>query len=58
MALPETKLLRQADEADAILFGAMGLPDVRGDDGTEIIPQLDLRFHFNLYAGVYVPAAI
>jgi 3-isopropylmalate dehydrogenase len=30
----------------------MGLPDVRGKDGTEIIPQLDLRFHFNLYAGV------
>jgi 3-isopropylmalate dehydrogenase len=41
-----------ADEADAILFGAMGLPDVRGADGTEIIPQLDLRFHFGLYAGV------
>jgi hypothetical protein len=38
--------------ADAILFGAMGLPHVRGTDGTEIIPQLDLRFHFDLYAGV------
>jgi DNA-binding FadR family transcriptional regulator len=32
------------DKADAILFGAMGLPHVRGADGTEIIPQLDLRF--------------
>ena len=41
-----------AREADAILFGAMGLPHVRGTDGTEIIPQLDLRFHFDLYAGV------
>lgn len=51
VALPESTL-RQADEAEAILFGAMGLPDVRGEDGTEIIPQLDLRFHFNLYAGV------
>ena len=51
VALPD-ETLRQADEADAILFGAMGLPDVRGEDGTEIIPQLDLRFHFNLYAGV------
>jgi 3-isopropylmalate dehydrogenase len=38
--------------ADAILFGAMGLPDVRQADGTEIIPQLDLRFALDLYAGV------
>lgn len=38
--------------ADAILFGAMGLPDVRQHDGTEIIPQLDLRFALDLYAGV------
>jgi len=35
-----------------MLFGAMGLPHVRGADGTEIIPQLDLRMHFDLYAGV------
>jgi 3-isopropylmalate dehydrogenase len=51
VALPE-ETLRAAEEADAILFGAMGLPDVRGPDGTEVMPQLDLRFHFNLYAGV------
>jgi 3-isopropylmalate dehydrogenase len=51
VALPD-ETLRVADEADAILFGAMGLPDVRAADGTEIIPQLDLRFHFGLYAGV------
>lgn len=38
--------------ADAILFGAMGLPHVRGRDGTEIIPQLDIRFALDLYAGV------
>ncbi|MBN8508817.1 MAG: isocitrate/isopropylmalate dehydrogenase family protein [Burkholderiales bacterium] len=38
--------------ADAILFGAMGLPHVRAGDGTEIIPQLDLRFALDLYAGV------
>jgi 3-isopropylmalate dehydrogenase len=44
--------LKQAGEADAILFGAMGLPDVRYPDGTEIAPQLDMRFHFELYAGV------
>ncbi len=51
VALPET-VLRDCERADAILFGAMGLPHVRGADGTEIIPQLDLRMHFDLYAGV------
>lgn len=51
VALPESTL-KACDTADAILFGAMGLPHVRGADGTEIIPQLDLRFHFDLYAGV------
>ena len=43
---------RRAGEADAILFGAMGLPDVRYADGTEPAPQLDLRFGYELYAGV------
>ncbi len=43
---------RRAGEADAILFGAMGLPDVRNPDGTEPAPQLDLRFGYELYAGV------
>ncbi len=38
--------------ADAILFGAMGLPHVRNTDGTEKIPQLDIRFALDLYAGV------
>ncbi|MGL4574090.1 MAG: isocitrate/isopropylmalate dehydrogenase family protein [Burkholderiaceae bacterium] len=51
VALPEV-VLRHCERADAILFGAMGLPHVRYPDGTEIIPQLDLRFHFDLYAGV------
>jgi 3-isopropylmalate dehydrogenase len=51
VALPED-VLRACEKSDAILFGAMGLPHVRGADGTEIIPQLDLRFHFDLYAGV------
>ncbi len=41
-----------AQKADAILLGAMGLPHVRYDDGTEITPQLDLRFDLDLYAGV------
>ncbi len=50
-ALPNATL-KACGDADAILFGAMGLPHVRGKDGTEIIPQLDIRFHFDLYAGV------
>ncbi len=41
-----------AAQADAILLGAMGLPSVRYQDGTEITPQLDLRFDLGLYAGV------
>lgn len=50
-ALPQNTL-QACRMSDAILFGAMGLPDVRGADGTEIIPQLDIRFALDLYAGV------
>lgn len=50
-ALPATTL-DACRAADAILFGAMGLPHVRGADGTEVIPQLDIRFALDLYAGV------
>ena len=39
-------------EADAILLGACGLPSVRYPDNTEIMPQVELRFIFDLYAGV------
>ncbi len=46
------KTIRAAGEADAMLLGAMGLPHIRYDDGTEISPQLDLREHFGLFAGV------
>jgi len=38
--------------ADAILLAAMGDPAIRYPDGTEIAPQLDLRFDLGLYAGV------
>lgn len=41
-----------AKSADAILLSAMGHPDIRYPDGTEISPQLDLRVMFDLYAGV------
>lgn len=38
--------------ADAVLLGAMGLPDVRWPDGTEMVPQIDLREILDLYAGI------
>jgi 3-isopropylmalate dehydrogenase len=41
-----------AGAADAILLGAIGLPEVRHPDGTEISPHLRLREMFQLYAGV------
>jgi 3-isopropylmalate dehydrogenase len=44
--------IRACEEADATLLGAMGLPSIRYQDGTEISPQLDLREHLELYAGV------
>ncbi len=50
-ALPPASLKR-ARQADAILLSAMGLPDVRYPDGTEIAPQIDLRMELSLFAGV------
>lgn len=50
-AMDEDAFTRAA-AADAILFGAMGMPDIRYPDGTEIAPQLDLRFRLELFAGV------
>src|SRR5215217_6399994 len=47
-----------AEQADAILFGAMGWPEIRQPDGTEPAPQLDLRFRLGLYAGVRPVRAI
>ncbi len=51
VALPD-ETVKATQTADAILFGAMGLPDVRMPDGTEINPQIDIRFALDLYAGV------
>ncbi len=56
-ALP-ARSMQVAKAADAILLSAMGLPEVRYADGTEISPQLDLRFEFGLYAGVRPVRAI
>ncbi len=47
-----THALEAAGKSDAILLSAMGLPDVRYADGTEISPQIDLRKAFRLFAGV------
>lgn len=44
--------LETARRADAILLSAMGLPEVRYPDGTEISPQIDLRKKLDLFAGV------
>jgi 3-isopropylmalate dehydrogenase len=56
-ALPEATV-GACRAADAILLAAMGLPHIRYPDGTEIAPQLDLRFVFGLYAGVRPVRAI
>ena len=50
-AFPDSSM-QACERADAILFGAMGWPDIRYPDGTEIAPQIDMRVHLDLYAGV------
>jgi 3-isopropylmalate dehydrogenase len=44
--------LNACRQADAVLLGAMGLPDVRWPDGREMTPQIDLREQLDLYAGI------
>jgi 3-isopropylmalate dehydrogenase len=50
-SMPDSTV-RLCEQADAILLGACGLPSVRYPDNTEIAPQVELRFIFDLYAGV------
>lgn len=50
-ALPD-ETVATAKQCDAILLAAMGDPAVRYPDGTEIVPQIELRFILDLYAGV------
>jgi 3-isopropylmalate dehydrogenase len=50
-SMPDSTI-KLCEEADAILLGACGLPSVRYPDNTEIMPQVELRFIFDLYAGV------
>ena len=49
--LPE-ETVEGCRKADAILLAAMGDPAVRYPDGTEVIPQIELRMILDLYAGV------
>jgi 3-isopropylmalate dehydrogenase len=46
------KALEACREADAVLLGAMGLPEVRWPDGREMTPQIDLREQLDLYCGL------
>ena len=50
-SLPQASLTA-AQAADAILLSAMGLPDIRYPNGTEISPQIELRMQLGLFAGV------
>ena len=47
-----SETLEACKTADAILFGSTGDPSIRFADGTEIAPQLTLRFVLDLYAGI------
>ena len=49
--LPEATL-DACKKSHAVLFGSAGDPDIRFPDGTEIAPQLTLRFELDLYAGI------
>jgi 3-isopropylmalate dehydrogenase len=51
VSLPPSAL-EAAQSADAILLGAMGLPDVRYPNGTEVAPHLEFRDRFQLFAGI------
>jgi 3-isopropylmalate dehydrogenase len=44
--------VEECRNSDAILLGAMGLPNVRWPNGTELVPQIDIREILDLYAGV------
>ena len=44
--------LAKISEAEAILLGAMGLPEVRWPSGVEMTPQIDIREKLDLFNGV------
>jgi 3-isopropylmalate dehydrogenase len=47
-----TEALERMKGCDAILLGAMGLPEVRWPNGVEMTPQIDIREKLDLYNGV------
>lgn len=49
--LPKESIVA-ARNCHAILLSAMGMPHIRKPDGTELVPQIDLRMALNLFAGV------
>jgi 3-isopropylmalate dehydrogenase len=49
--LPDA-VLEEIKTYDAILLGAMGMPDVRWPSGVEMTPQIDLREKLDLYCGL------
>lgn len=53
VVLPD-EVLQACLDADAVLLAAIGLPDVRKSDGTEVQPEMmmGLRRELNLYAAV------
>lgn len=50
-ALPAASV-EKARAHDAILLAAMGDPSIRYPDGTELVPQIEMRFELGLYAGL------
>jgi len=44
--------LEKLKQHDAILLGAMGLPDIRWPEGVEMTPQIDIREKLDLYCGL------
>lgn len=48
----DTETLEALAHVDAVLFGAAGWPGITDPNGVEIAPQIDLREHFQLFAGL------
>lgn len=44
--------MEQIGTSDAVLFGAMGLPDVRGPEGLELGAQVEMRAYYELTASL------
>jgi len=44
--------MNEIGKTDAVLFGAMGLPDVRDPEGLELGAQVDMRAHYKLFASL------